>query len=133
MGSPGVILPAQINPSSPSQTSSATGVAAQTGAATPLPPISGASAPSAQAAPSQSSRINCVYHVQPGDVLSAVAERFGLGASGFEKIFCDPGTANSACDLGDPAHIEPGWVIIIPDVPTSGCIENDGTVQIATP
>lgn len=70
--------------------------------------------------------VNCIYIVQSGDYLSRISEKFGIG-NDYKKILCDPNSIN--CNLNNPANVQPGWRVVIPNVVDALCKENGGQTQ----
>jgi len=79
-----------------------------------------------------SAHAGCKYTLQQGDSLSKVAENFGIGSNHYKEISCDPGSSTSGCNLSDPAKIQSGWMVIIPNVLIKTCLAQKGIV-ITTP
>ncbi len=127
------ILSSVTTQSSPTQTSTATATPAQTNTPEPSPTESATSTFETPGAINGSTPANCSYKLQSGDYLSKVAEVFGIGSNNYKKIFCDPESAKSGCDLSKPSNVRAGWIVIIPDVSTGLCTTNNGTVLPANP
>jgi hypothetical protein len=67
---------------------------------------------------------DCIYTVKAGDVLSIIAQKFGVADA--KSIACK--ADSSGCDLTDPDQIQPGWQVIIPGITADACIQQGGQV-----
>ncbi len=72
--------------------------------------------------------VQCLYTVVPGDNLSKIASRFGIGTN-YKEITCALNLENRACNLENPANIRSGWQVVIPGVDQNICSLNSGTPQ----
>jgi hypothetical protein len=67
---------------------------------------------------------DCIYTVKAGDVLSIIAQKFGVADA--KSIACK--ADSSGCDLTDPDQIQLGWQVIIPGITADACIQQGGQV-----
>lgn len=122
-----VLSPETIQPSF-TQTLTATGIPTVTDTSRPSPTESATPPFETAAATDESARAGCKYTLQQGDYLSTVAENFGIGSNHYDEIKCAPESTTSGCNLRDQAKIQPGWIVIIPNVLIKTCTEKNGTV-----
>lgn len=127
------VLPPVALPLAAPEAAAATAVPTAINTRVPSPTASATSTTGVPVGIDASTRANCSYKLQKDDVLSKVAEKLGIGGNNYRRIFCDPESAKSGCDLGKPSEIQPGWIVIIPDVSIDVCTRNRGTALPAIP
>lgn len=70
--------------------------------------------------------VSCAYTIKPFDNLSNVAGELGLGGNNYKNSICAPANLQltptpTQCDLRDRSKIQPGWVIVFPNVSLEIC------------
>jgi LysM repeat protein len=65
---------------------------------------------------------NCIYTVKTGDVLSIIAQKFGVTDA--KNITCKQDSPG--CNLSDPNKIDAGWQLIVPGVTSETCTQQGG-------
>jgi PPM family protein phosphatase len=76
-----------------------------------------------------SAHAECKYTLQKGDYLAKVAEIFGIGSNHYNEIVCAPESTASGCDLSNSSNVQPGWIVIIPNVLIKTCLAQEGIVN----